>query len=140
MMSFFYVHLQTFKNNCNMDLFSKKKVARLQNELALKQAMIEATEKELSDLKQSCLDADKELTEYFGKKYNGKYYKYKYESPDGTKNCLKFQVKSTRYTAGMLVMHVYGKGFDNDIPNMSILIRQLKELQIISKAEFMSEN
>lgn len=140
MMSFFYVHLQTFQNNCNMDLFNKTKVARLQNELALKQAMIEATEKELSDLKQSCLDAANELTEYFGKKYNGKYYKYKYETSDGTKDYLKFHVKSTKYQAGMLVMHVYGKGFDNDIPNMTILISQLKELQIISKAEFNSED
>lgn len=114
-----------------MDLFNKKKLAALQNKLVLASADLEATRKELADLKDSLTENYAQLTQYFKPKYINKYFKV-----DGV--TMTFQVQSVLYQAGTLYFNALindfvGKPF---VGKLEFTIPMLKTIKVITKDGF----
>lgn len=115
-----------------MDIFNKKKLAALLDELTLTTAKLEATTKELADLKDLLIANYAELTQYFKPKYINKYFKC-----DGM--TMTFQVQSVLYQAGTLYFNVLindfvGKPFQG---KLEFTIPMLKKLKVITKDDFL---
>lgn len=114
-----------------MDLFNKKKVAALQDELTLVSANLEATTKELDDLKNKVLKSYDELTDYFAPKYLKKYFKMNYDG-----NEIYFRCDSLKYEAGIILMDVLVSG-DKEPSELTLLVSSLKQLKIATKQEYL---
>ena len=114
-----------------MDLFNKKKVAALQDELTLVSAKLEATTKELDDLKNKVLKSYDELTDYFAPKYLKKYFKTNYDG-----NEIYFRCDSLKYEAGIILMDVLVSG-DKEPSELTLLVSSLKQLKIATKQEYL---
>ena len=114
-----------------MDIFNKKKLAALQDELTLTTAKLEATTKELADLNDALKTNYEQLTDYFRPKYINKYFKC-----DGM--TITFQVQSVLYQAGTLYFNALindfvGKPFQG---KLEFTISMLKKLKVITKDGF----
>ena len=114
-----------------MDLFNKKKLAALQDEYILASADLEATRKELADLKDSLLTNYAQLTEYFKPKYINKYFKVDNVT-------MPFQVQSVLYQAGTLyftalINDFVGKPF---VGKLEFTVPMLKTIKVITKDGF----
>ena len=118
-----------------MDIFNKKKLAALQDELTLASANLEATTKELADLNDALKTNYEELTDYFRPKYLNKYF-----TITGTK--IAFQVQNVVYSAGVLHFNVLvNKNINTQsigiYDTYDIGIPMLKTMKIITKDEFL---
>jgi len=115
-----------------MDLFNKKKVAALQEELSLATAKQEATAKQLADLQDNVLKSYETLTAYFRPKYVNKYFKY-----TTTHDELRFRVNDLKYSAGFVELNVTTQS-GGEI-QLVISVTALKNLTIITRKDFIGE-
>ena len=114
-----------------MDLFNKKKVAALRDELTLATARLEATTKQLDDLQHEIMQSYKELTEYFSPKYVKKYFELQTEN-----KILYIQCVDVYYSGGQLYFNTRISGND-DIVRLTLSISELKNLKVITKQEYL---
>lgn len=115
-----------------MDIFNKKKLAALQDELTLTTANLEATTKELDDLNDALKANYEQLTDYFRPKYINKYFMFV-----GSK--IAFQVQNVVYSAGVLHFTALVNDFVNKpyVGLYDISIRMLKTIKVITKDDFL---
>lgn len=115
-----------------MDIFNKKKLAALQDELTLTTAKLEATTKELVDLNDALKTNYEQLTDYFRPKYINKYFMF-----TGSKTA--FQVQNVVYSAGVLHFTALVNDFVNKpyVGLYDISIRMLKTIKVITKDDFL---
>lgn len=114
-----------------MDLFNKKKVAALQDELSLVSANLEATTKELDDLKNKVLKSYDELTDYFAPKYLKKYFKMNYAGKE-----IYFRCDHLKYGGGIILMDILLSG-DEGLSELTLSVSELKQLKITTKQEYL---
>lgn len=114
-----------------MDLFNKKKVAALQDELTLVSAKLEATTKELDDLKYKVLKSYNELTDYFAPKYLKKYFKTNHDGKE-----IYFRCDNLKYDGGIILMDVLFSG-DTEMSEIALFVSELKQLKIMTKQEYL---
>ena len=115
-----------------MDIFNKKKLAALQDELTLTTAKLEATTKELADLNDALKTNYEQLTDYFRPKYINKYFMFV-----GSKTA--FQVQNVVYSAGVLHFTALINDFVNKpyVGLYDISICMLKTIKVITKDDFL---
>lgn len=114
-----------------MDLFNKKKVAALRDELTLATAKLEATTKELDDLKSNVLNSYEELTEYFSPKYVKKYFKMDYKG-----KVVYFRCDNLWYNGGLIYMDVMVSG-QTELSSLTLTVSELKQLKITTKQDYL---
>jgi hypothetical protein len=74
---FLYVIFTNLKNYNIMDLFNKKKLAALREQLDFTSASLEVMSKDMTTLQKSVFRLYEEITTYFKPRYINKYYKWK---------------------------------------------------------------
>lgn len=114
-----------------MDLFNKKKLAALRDELTLTSANLEATTRELDALKSNVLKSYQELTYYFAPKYYKKYFKMDYKG-----EIVYFRCDNLQYNGGLIYMDVVVSG-QEELTELKLSISELKQLKITTKQEYL---
>lgn len=120
-----------------MDLFNKKKLAALQNELDIATANLEATTKELADLQASVIESYDALTSYFEPRYKNKYFSIVHYN-ESKKTVIYLKCISVKYEAGMIKMEVKIAG-ENEHNVIDINVKDLKYLKIITKNTYLNK-
>jgi hypothetical protein len=120
-----------------MDLFNKKKLAALQNELDIATANLEATTKELADLQASVIESYDALTSYFEPRYKNKYFSIVHYN-ESKKTVIYLKCISVKYEAGTIKMEVKIAG-ENEHNVIDINVKDLKYLKIITKNTYLNK-
>lgn len=121
-----------------MDLFNKKKLAALQNELDIATANLEATTKELADLQECVLKSYDKLTTYFKPKFKNKYFSINTLNDKNEKEEVFIKCLSAKYSAGLIILTVVTAD-SNDKKTLQMQVDELKHLKIITKQTFLSK-
>jgi hypothetical protein len=125
-----------------MDLFNKKKVAWLENELLLTREQLKATSTSLDDLQKAVSSSYQELTEYFTPKYQKKYFRAVLsvnvlENGEIIEDAIKFQCLDLYYKGGQICMEIMTN--DGQENRLDLLVSELKQLKVITRKEFLEK-
>lgn len=117
-----------------MDLFNRKKVKQLQNDLSLQKAKADMATYRLNDLTKNVERMYEDLSKYFVKKYKNKYFEIEQKQT-------RFKCVDINFSAGYVNFDITVFDGKSDVQQkLNLSLFQVSELKQINKKDYQGGN